>query len=94
MPDQLHHRDETEHPPIYEIRLGGHLDAAWGDWFPGMAVTREEDGDMLLTGPVADQAALHGLFRRVRDLGVPLIAVGRVERGRTSSSTKKARRLP
>jgi hypothetical protein len=70
----------------YEIRVEGHLDPAWGDWFLGLAVTPEENGDTLLTGPVVDQAALHGLLRKVRDLGVPLISINRLEPGRTSRS--------
>ena len=65
----------------YEIRLKGHLDARWTDWFEGLTITLEEDGNTLLTGPVADQAALHGLLKKVRDLGMPLISVNRVEPG-------------
>ena len=60
---------------VYQIRLKGHLDVEWTDWFSGLAVTLEDNGDTLLTGPVADQAALHGLLRKVRDLGVPLLSV-------------------
>jgi hypothetical protein len=74
---------DAPQPTLYEIRVEGHLDPAWGDWFPGLAVTPEENGDTLLTGPVADQSALHGLLRKVRDLGVPLISITRVEPGRT-----------
>ena len=60
---------------LYEIRLKGHLDDRWSDWFGGLTITLEEDGDTLLTGPVVDQAALHGLLKRVRDLGMPLLSV-------------------
>jgi len=63
------------HPTIYEIRVEGHLDRAWSDWFEGLTVTPERGGTTLLSGPVADQAALHGLLRRIRDLGAPLISV-------------------
>jgi hypothetical protein len=63
----------------YEIRLAGHLDDRWADWFDGLTITREGNGDTLLTGPVADQAALHGVLKRVRDLGMPLISVARIE---------------
>jgi len=63
----------------YEIRLKGHLDDRWSDWFDGLIITLEEDGDTLLTGPVIDQTALHGLFKKVRDLGIPLISVTPVE---------------
>ena len=60
---------------IYQIRLKGHLGQQWAAWFDGLAITLEANGDTLLTGPVADQAALHGLLRKVRDLGLPLLAV-------------------
>lgn len=63
----------------YEIRLTGHLDAHWAAWFDGMTVSREADGLTLISGPVPDQAALHGLLQRVRDLGLPLVSVTRVE---------------
>jgi hypothetical protein len=66
---------------IYQIRIKGQLDAQWTDWFGGLAVTLQEDGDTLLTGPVVDQAALHGLLKKVRDLGMPLISVSPVEPG-------------
>jgi hypothetical protein len=64
---------------IYEIRLQGHLDNRWADWFDGLAITLADNGETWLTGPVVDQAALHGLLRKVRDLGLPLIAVIQVE---------------
>ncbi len=64
---------------VYEIRIKGHLDSQWSDWFEGLAITLEENGDTLLTGPVIDQAALHGLLKKIRDLGIPLISVNRVE---------------
>ncbi len=65
--------------PCYEIRIKGHLDDRWTEWFEGLTITLEEDGDTLLTGPVVDQAALHGLLKKVRDLGLPLISVKRVQ---------------
>ncbi len=67
---------------IYAIRLQGHLDDRWAGWFGGLTITLEEDGCTLLTGPVVDQAALYGLLRKVRDLGMPLLSVNRVEPGR------------
>jgi hypothetical protein len=73
-------------PGLYEIRIEGHLDDRWADWFGGLTITLEEDGDTLLTGPVVDQAALHGLLRKVRDLGMPLISVIRVEPGQADAS--------
>jgi hypothetical protein len=59
----------------YQIRIRGHLGREWTDWFGGLAITLEDNGDTLLTGPVLDQAALHGLLRKVRDVGMPLISV-------------------
>ena len=64
---------------VYEIRLKGHLSHQWTDWFEGLTITLEEDGNTLLTGPVIDQAALHGLLKKVRDLGMPLLSVNRVK---------------
>jgi hypothetical protein len=59
----------------YEIRLKGHLDARWAKWFEGLTIRLEDNGDTLLTGPVIDQSALHGLLKKVRDLGLPLLSV-------------------
>jgi hypothetical protein len=64
----------------YEIRLTGHLDAHWTAWFDGLIVTRMSDGTTVISGPIADQAALHGVLQRVRDLGLPLVSVIRIER--------------
>ena len=66
------------HPPLYEIRIAGHLSPQWMDWFEGLTITLEDDGSTLLSGPVADQAALHGLLKKVRDVGMPLISVNQV----------------
>jgi len=63
----------------YEICIKGHLDDRWADWFGGLTITLEDNGDTLLTGPVVDQAALHGLLKKVRDLGMPLISVNQVK---------------
>lgn len=69
-------------PGLYEIRVRGHLPDRWADWFEGMAITLDDDGSTLLTGPVADQAALHGLLKKVRDLGMPLLSVNCAEPGK------------
>jgi hypothetical protein len=66
-------------PGLYEIRMRGHLENRWADWFEGMSLTREENGDTRLTGSVVDQAALHGLLKKVRDLGLPLVSVIQVD---------------
>ena len=63
----------------YEIRLAGHLDARWAAWFDGLTVCHGGDGTTLISGPIVDQAALHGLLQRVRDLGLPLVSVTRNE---------------
>jgi hypothetical protein len=77
------HASTQDHyePGIYEIRIKGHLDDKWADWFEGLTITLEDNGDTLLTGPVIDQAALHGLLKKVRDLGLPLVSVSPVEPG-------------
>jgi len=67
--------EDRYEPGSYEIRIKGHLDKHLAAWFEGLTITLEEDGDTLLTGPVVDQAALHGLLKRVRDLGLPLVSV-------------------
>ena len=77
-------RDPTtdpSQPPVYQIRIEGHLGPQWTDWFGGLTITLEATGATLLTGPVVDQAVLHGVLRRVRDLGLPLLSVIRLEPG-------------
>ncbi|MEQ8676250.1 MAG: hypothetical protein RIC84_23740 [Aggregatilineales bacterium] len=66
-------------PMLYHIRLQGHLDRGWGDWFGGVTVTSGDDGTTLLICEVIDQAALHGLLRQIRDLSLPLLSVNRVD---------------
>ena len=76
-------------PNVYQIRIKGHLSDQWTGWFEDLTITLEEDGDTLLTGPVPDQAALFGLLRRVRDLGMQLISVNSVDTGNQDRSTDK-----
>ena len=71
----------------YEIRVKGHIDARWADRFDGLSLSHSSDGTTLIAGLVADQAALHGLLQTLRDLGVPLVSVARVERDRVGPST-------
>ena len=74
---------------VYQIRVQGHLDYDWSDWFEGLSITLEADGFTLLSGPVADQAALYGLLKRIHDLGLPLISVNQVEESEACSAQKK-----
>jgi hypothetical protein len=71
--------EDQYEPGRYEIRLKGHLDDKWVEWFEGLTITREDNGETLLRGLVVDQAALHGLLRKVRDLGLPLVAVMHID---------------
>ena len=64
---------------IYQIRIKGHLGQQWSDWFEGLTITLDDKDNTLLTGSVVDQAALHGLLKKVRDLGLPLLSVERIE---------------
>ena len=70
--------NKLDRPMVYQIRIKGHLGPQWSEWFGGLSITLEDNGDTLLTGPVVDQAALHGLLKKVRDLGMPLISAVRV----------------
>ncbi len=90
MPDEIQREaSEKAQPLVYQIRIKGHLGREWTDWFGGLAITLEDNGETLLTGPLIDQAALHGLLRKVRDLGVPLLSVNRVKPHETHHSRSK-----
>lgn len=78
-----------DQPVWYQIRLQGHLDPQWAEWFDGLTITLAPNGVTLLTGPVVDQAALHGLLKKVRDLGMPLLSVMRVNPGQGGVSGMK-----
>jgi len=81
---------------VYQIRVKSHLGSDWTDWFEGLTITLEDNGDTLLTGPVVDQAALHGLLKKVRDLGMPLLSVNPVQFNETQlekNSKKEFRQI-
>lgn len=88
MSKNLNPHTDSREAMVYQIRIKGHLGREWTDWFAGLTITLDANGDTLLTGPVVDQAALHGLLRTVRDLGMPLLAVNRVEPGQADVKTK------
>ena len=75
MANDINSEIDPGQPVAYQIKIKGHLGGQWTDWFDGLAITLEDNGDTLLTGSVTDQAALHGLLRKVRDLGMPLCSV-------------------
>jgi hypothetical protein len=79
MSNESNSSGEKAQPMIYQIRVQGHLDRKWADWFSSLSITSLTNGETLLTGPVLDQAMLHGLLRKVRDAGLPLVAVIRIE---------------
>lgn len=87
MPEQPTLNTGPDWPAVYQIRIEGHLGRSWTAWFTGLSIALE-DNDTLLTGAVIDQAALHGLLRKVRDLGVPLVSVNRLETGPTPQPTE------
>lgn len=90
MADQANPKPDPSEPLVYALRIHGHLDGQWADWFDGLRITLDDNGDTLLTGPVVDQAALYRLLRKVRDLGMPLIAVNRIAPGQGDASDAEA----
>jgi len=89
MSNEFGHKTDPDQPLVYQLRIEGYLEDQWADSFGGMSVSREENGDTLLTGPVVDQAMLHGLLKKVRDLGLPLVSVNPVEPGQPEVSAIK-----
>ena len=89
MSNEFGHKTDPDQPLVYQLRVEGYLEDQWADSFGGMSVSREENGDTLLTGPVVDQAMLHGLLKKVRDLGLPLVSVNPVEPGQPEVSAIK-----
>lgn len=82
-------KEEPNQPELYQIRMKGHLDDTWADWFDGLTITRADNGETLLTGLVIDQAALYGVLRKVRDLGLPLLSVMRIAPEQAAGSEVK-----
>ena len=78
MPSKHNSEIDPEQPTVYQIRMKGHLGREWTDWFEGLAITLEDNGETLLTGPVIDQAVLHRVLKKVRDVGLPLVSVSPV----------------
>jgi len=89
MPKNLNPETSPNQPMVYQIKIEGQLGHQWTDWFDGLTITLEDNGNTLITGPVIDQAALHGLLKKVRDLGTPLISVNRVEPNKADTSDVK-----
>ena len=89
MSNELEQKQTPVQPTLYQIRIRGQLGSQWTDWFEGLITTLQEDGDTLLTGPVVDQAALHGLLKKVRDLGMPLVSVVQVQPSATHHNRSK-----
>ena len=89
MSNEINSEIDPGQPLVYQIRIKGHLGREWTDWFGGLAITLEDNGETLLTGPLIDQAALHGLLRKVRDLGVPLLSVNRVKPGEAEAKARQ-----
>ncbi len=89
MSDEPTYNENHNQHSYYEIRLKGHLGSQWTDWFEGLTITLEANGETLLTGPVADQAALYGLLKKVRDLGLPMLSVNRIQNDETHQNHSK-----
>jgi hypothetical protein len=83
MSDRLNPKIDPGQPIVYQIRIKGHLGSQWADWFGGLTVTLEDNGDTLLSGQVVDQAALHGILKKMRDLGLTLVSVCPVKPGQS-----------
>jgi hypothetical protein len=86
MPDEQKSERAPDQVKIFQIRIRGHLSQQWTDWFEGLTITLEEDGNTLLNGPVVDQSALHGILKRIRDLGMPLLSVNSVDADQTTNA--------
>jgi len=90
MSNNLNPKTNPRQPMVYEIKVEGHLGRHWTGWFGDVTITLEDNGNTLLAGPVVDQAALYGLLKKVRDLGIPLLSVNRVKPSQTDASNSKS----
>src|SRR6266852_3712456 len=85
MSNEINSESEKAQPLVYQIRIQGHLGREWTNWFGGLTLTLEDNGETLLTGPVVDQAALYGVLRKVRDVAMPLLSVVSVRPGQAEA---------
>lgn len=91
MSNEFYPKTDPNRPMVYQIMIKGQLDAQWADWFDGLTITLEDNGNTLLTGSVVDQASLYGLLKKVRDLGIPLISVTPVVPGKGSDDPSESK---
>ena len=92
MPNTPHSATDSSEARVYQIRIKGHLDHKWADWFGGLSITLQTNGDTLLTGPVVDQAALYGMLKKVRDLSMSLLSLTHVKTGHTDVPDSKGKK--
>jgi hypothetical protein len=86
MSNELNSEIDPGQPMVYQIRIKGHLGREWTDWFEGLTIQLQDNGETLLTGPVVDQAALYGLLKKVRDVAMPLVSLMRIPPGQIEAS--------
>jgi hypothetical protein len=79
MPNEQKSDNDLDEPKVFQIRIQGHLSQQWQDWFEGLTITLEEDGNTFLSGHVVDQSALHGILKKIRNLGMPLLSVNSID---------------
>lgn len=89
MSNELDPKTDRTQIMVYQIRVKGHVSREWTDWFEGLTITLKDNGETLLTGPMIDQAALHGVLRWIRDLGIPLLSVTYIEPDQTNTTEAK-----
>src|SRR5215470_592718 len=89
MSNEINSESDPGQPLVYQIRIKGHLGREWTDWFGGLTITLEDNGETLLTGSVVDQAALHGVLKKVRDVAMPLLSVMRVKPGQAEAKARQ-----